>query len=86
MTRNGAPLATAFLLGSLLVACGGDSEPPEERDADGPTPADSGNFAGRAYERNFVFAAVEGIPLTAHLFQVFQKCAYTMNRHVAVEI
>jgi hypothetical protein len=58
--RSGAPMATALLLGSVLNACGGDSELPQERDADGPTPADSGNFAGRAYERNFVFAAVDG--------------------------
>ncbi len=59
MRRSGAPMATALLLGSVLAACGGDSDLPQERDAEGPTPADSGNFEGRVYERNFVFAAVD---------------------------
>lgn len=52
-------LAVALAAGAL-VACSGDAPPPQQGDAGGLQPADTGNFEGRVYERNFVFAAVDG--------------------------
>jgi hypothetical protein len=57
---HASPLVAAVAAAVALAGCGADSEPAEERDANGPQPADSGNFEGRFFERNFVFAAVDG--------------------------
>lgn len=56
---RGTTTAAALALWAL-AACAGDAPPPQEGEAGGPQPADSGNFEGRVYERNFVFAAVDG--------------------------
>ena len=50
----------AAVAAATLAACGGDAEPPEQGASGGPLPTDPGNFEGRVYERNFVFAAVDG--------------------------
>ena len=53
-------LVTATLAVAAAAACSGDAPPPQQGDVGGPQPADTGNFEGRIYERNFVFAAVDG--------------------------
>jgi hypothetical protein len=44
---------------AVFAACSGDAPPPSQGAAGAAQPADSGNFEGRVYERNFVFAAVD---------------------------
>lgn len=42
------------------VACGAPEQPPARGNGTGAPAADSGNFVGSVYERNFVFASLEG--------------------------
>jgi hypothetical protein len=56
--RAGGLLFAAAVAG--LAACGGDAELPDEGRVDSGLLPDSGNFEGRIYERDFVFAAVDG--------------------------
>jgi hypothetical protein len=49
-----------MLVAASVAACSGSAEPPEQSESSGPQPADPGNFEGRVYERNFVFAAMDG--------------------------
>lgn len=58
MTRGG--MGIWMLVAALMAACGGSAEPPEQSESGGPQPAVPGNFEGRVYERNFVFAAMDG--------------------------
>jgi hypothetical protein len=44
---------------SLLTACGGPGEVDSGTEAGTPVPTEEGNFPGRVYERNFVFASME---------------------------
>jgi hypothetical protein len=63
MTTGRSRRAGALLVAAVLgvgAACAGDAEVPDQGDADSALQPDSGNFEGRVYERNFVFAAVDG--------------------------
>ena len=62
MTGGPNGRAGALLLATTLLAaaaCAGGDELPDEGSAGGALQPDSGNFEGRVYERNFVFAAVD---------------------------
>lgn len=43
----------------LATACGGAGEVDDAAETGSPVPSDEGNFPGRVYERNFVFASME---------------------------
>jgi len=52
--------ALAALLCVLIAGCGAPEEQPATGFDTAGTPPDSGNFESRLYERNFVFASLEG--------------------------
>ena len=53
-------LPWAVALSALVGACGAPEEAPAPGSDAAGTPPDSGNFETRVYERNFVFASLEG--------------------------
>lgn len=53
-------LALVVGLGTLVVACSEPEGQPNQRPTDGEPEADSGNFVASVYERNFVFASLQG--------------------------
>lgn len=58
--RGRPVLTTLLLLATALAACGDREQPPATGTAGVAPAADSGNFVRRVYERNFVFASLEG--------------------------
>jgi hypothetical protein len=52
--------AAAVGLGLALAACGTDTEAPPPSTSPGTASPGDGNFEAREYERNFVFASMEG--------------------------
>lgn len=56
----GRALSAALLLSLGLAACGNDAEAPPPTASPGTASPGGGNFEGREYERNFVFASMEG--------------------------
>lgn len=57
-TAGGAPPMVAVLV--IASACGDPDVSVTERSGGAPQAPDSGNFVGSVYERNFVFASLEG--------------------------
>ncbi len=53
-------LVPAVMAAALAVACTEPERQPNQGPADGEPAADSGNFVESVYERNFVFASLEG--------------------------
>jgi len=53
-------LAALVVAATVTLACGEDEAPPSPGTEGGAPAADSGDFAESVYERNFVFASLEG--------------------------